>query len=236
MLKRFDAWRSLRVFNSSHEPWLLLLAVLIAYGNALQGVFQFDDYPVIVNYPTVHSLSAWWADVGHGLRPLLKFTYTLNWASGGGETGFHLVNLGLHFAASLLVYRIALYILPELQKAALITALLFAVHPAASEAVTYISGRSTSLMTVFYLVSLLAYVQGTRENKISLLYFWSPLFFIFATTTKETALLLPFSLLLWDSCFEKPFKLRAMLKRQAIHWMLFLIMAITALLDRKSVV
>jgi hypothetical protein len=38
--------------------------------------------------------------------------------------------------------------------------LLFALHPAQTEAVTYVSGRSTSLATAFALASLLAWLEG----------------------------------------------------------------------------
>lgn len=212
---------------------LLLLTIAAAYGNALPGAFQFDDYKVIVDYPVVHSLSAWWRDVGQGLRPLLKLTYTLNWISGMGSAGFHLINLALHFVAAWLVYRLALRIIPQQQGATLAAALLFAAHPAASEAVTYVSGRSMSLMTVFYLAALLAYARGAAENRAAWLYLWSPLLFMLAVASKETALLLPFSMLLWDICFTRPLGLAAMMKRQSVHWLLFLVLALAILANEQ---
>lgn len=214
-------------------PFLLLLATAIAYGNALVGVFQFDDYKVIVDYPVVHSLSAWWADCGQGLRPLLKLSYALNWISGMGEAGFHLVNLGLHFCAALLVYGLASRIFPRRLDIALAAAVLFTVHPSASEAVTYVSGRSMALMTVLYLTALLTYVSGLEKSKASRLYFWSPLLFLLAVASKETALLLPFSLLLWEACFTRPFSLKAALKRQAAHWLAFLILTSSILVNEQ---
>jgi hypothetical protein len=41
-----------------------------------------------------------------------------------------------------------------------VAALLFAVHPVQTEAITYISGRSVSQMSFFYLASMCAYEQG----------------------------------------------------------------------------
>lgn len=214
-------------------PFVLLLAIAFSFGNALDGVFQFDDYKVIVDYPDVHSLAAWWADVGHGLRPLLKLSYTLNWISGAGETGFHLVNLVLHVAGTLLIYRLASRIFSQRRDIAFAAALLFAVHPAASEAVTYISGRSMSLMTAFYLAALLTYVKGIHENDRRWLYVLSPLLFLLSAASKETALLLPFSLLLWELCFTRPFGLRAVMKRQAVHWLVFFILALAILINEQ---
>lgn len=216
-----------------YAPLILLLAVCVSYGNALFGVFQFDDYKVIVDFRKVHSLSAWWADFGHGLRPLLKLSYTLNWISGAGETGFHLVNIGLHMVGTLLVYRLALRIFEQPKDIAFAAAILFAVHPAASEAVTYISGRSMSLMTVFYLASLLAYIRGVQENSVAWLYCWSPLFFLLAVASKETALLLPFSLLLWELCFTRPLGVMALARRQLAHWFIFVFLAVAMLVNAQ---
>ena len=39
-------------------PLLVVLAVGIAYANALQASFQFDDWDVIVRDPRVQSLAA----------------------------------------------------------------------------------------------------------------------------------------------------------------------------------
>jgi hypothetical protein len=85
----------------------LALAVIASYFNALSGAFQFDDYKVIVDNPSVHSWEAWFAGLGQGIRPLLKFSYTVDWALGLGVTGFHLTNLLIHLANAWLVFRLS---------------------------------------------------------------------------------------------------------------------------------
>ena len=50
----------------------LALTVFVFYCNALPGVFQFDDYKVIVDNPGVHSWEACLANLGHGIRPDAK--------------------------------------------------------------------------------------------------------------------------------------------------------------------
>ena len=134
--------------SKSTAPAVLAVAVLLAYFNALTGIFQFDDYNVIVNNPAVHSLPAWF-DSMPGIRPLLKFSYALNWTVNAGPFGFHLFNVLVHAVNAVLVYRV-LCALRERQAGAdwapLVGALLFALHPVQTEAVTYISGRSVSLM------------------------------------------------------------------------------------------
>ncbi|HEX7519195.1 MAG TPA: hypothetical protein VF325_02845, partial [Candidatus Deferrimicrobium sp.] len=163
------------------SPFLLLAgAVAVVYLNSFRGVFQFDDYNVIVDNGGVHNWGAFLAGLPRGIRPLLKLTYTLNWISGLGLFGFHLVNVGLHAANAVMLFFLASRIGgPSVSRfAALLPALLFAVHPVQTEAVTYISGRSVSLMAFFYLGSLLAYLRGRARGSRFLLYLASPILFL----------------------------------------------------------
>jgi uncharacterized membrane protein len=68
--------------------------------------------------------------------------------------GYHAVNLLLHLGAVLLAYECLRRLLPE--RAALIAAALFAIHPIQAEAVNYVWARSILLATVGRLASLLA--------------------------------------------------------------------------------
>jgi tetratricopeptide (TPR) repeat protein len=198
---------------------LLLAAALAAYANAFGGSFQFDDFNVIVRQPAVHSLAAWWESMP-GIRPLLKLSYALSWSAGGGSAlAFHAANVALHAANALLAYAVLKELwgrmgVAEAGSAAFAGALLFALHPAHTEAVTYVSGRSVSLMTFFYLASVLAYLRGAPR--------WlSPGLFAAALATKEVAVTLPAALLLCEALdLRRPFDLRATLGRQAAHWVL----------------
>ncbi len=225
-------------------PFILLLVVLAAYGNALHGAFQFDDYNVIVNYDAVHSWAAWYADIFRGLRPLLKLSYTLNWVSGLDVLGFHLFNICVHFLNVLLVYALAARLFAHSigndrqheRWLALFTALLFAVHPVNTEAITYISGRSMSLMTLFYLAAFLTYIKGSEEKKVAWLYVASPLLFVLAVVTKETAVTLPFALLLWEVCRVPSLNMTALkdiVRRQRVHWGIFLLLALMLLFQDR---
>lgn len=226
-----------------NRAWFVVLVllglVIAAYSNALHTPFQFDDYNVIVSANGVHSWSAWTGDLGHGLRPLLKFTYTLNWLSGMDVLGFHLFNLMLHVGNGLLVYALAtrLCVVSGQEKIGIatagLTALLFALHPAHTEAVTYISGRSTSLMTFFYLAAVLAYAKGREQNHALSLYLISPLMFVLAVASKETAVTLPCALLLWEACFYPAASWRTVLRKQALHWCVFFVLAVLLLMQER---
>lgn len=189
--------------------WLALV-VLATYINAFSGGFQFDDYNVIVDNPSIHSWEAWLTGLSHGIRPLLKFSYTFDWTLGLGVTGFHLTNLLIHLANTYLVFLLSETFIERqtlrerLQHVPLIAALLFAVHPAHTEAVTYVCGRSTSLMTLFYLSGLLAYATGRIQQDKFRFYVVTPLMFILALSVKETAVTFPLALLIWELSFCKP--------------------------------
>jgi tetratricopeptide (TPR) repeat protein len=209
------------------------LAGLVAFGNGLGGAFQFDDYNVIVDTPRVHSLAAWWdAARQGGLRPLLNLSYTLNWLAGDGSPlAFHAFNLLVHLVATACVFSLARSFLHrraegiDIDMAAAWAALLFAVHPLHSEAVTYISGRSTSLMTVFYLGALAYYARAAEKRLRHRLA--SLGLFVLAVLTKETALLFPLALLVWDWAAGTPWRIA--LRRQWPFWALCLLLLLAVL-------
>jgi len=213
---------------------LLLCAVAIAYTNSFWGVFQFDDYNVIVNNPRIHSWSAWWQDLQHGIRPLLKFTYSLDWSIGLGAPGFHLTNVLIHLCNTFLVFALTHHfaaahtVLKKLHSLPLLVALLFALHPAHTEAVTYISGRSSALMTLFYLAGMLAYVTGKSLNNKIFLHGLTPLCMLLALAVKETAVTFPAALLLWE--LHSGGTIKTAIRNQWTSWLLLLISAIFFLL------
>jgi tetratricopeptide (TPR) repeat protein len=193
----------------------------LAYLPSLGGVFHFDDYNVIVHYPTVHSWEAFFDRAALGVRPLLKASYTLNWTLGGG---FHVLNIAFHAMNAALLFLIGDSLFRD-RRAALLAALLFALHPAATEAVTYISGRSSSLMAVFYLGALLAYLHGRS---------WaSAMLFVLAVATRETAVTLPAALLLCELCRAERPGWKEILRRQWPHWALLAGGAVFLLLNQR---
>ena len=196
-------------------------AAALAYLPSLWGVFHFDDYNVIVHYPTVHSWEALFERAGGGVRPLLKASYTLNWTLGFGFSAF---NIACHAVNAALLFLIGERLFGD-RRAALIAALLFALHPAATEAVTYISGRSSSLMAAFYLGAMLSYFHGYR--------FFSALLFLLAVATRETAVTLPAALLLCELCRAERSGWREILRRQWPHWGLLFAGAVFLLFNQR---
>lgn len=194
---------------------LLLFGLTIAaYAGSLTSPFQFDDRGVVVQAAAVHSLAALLDDLGGGLRPVLKASYALCWAFGGASWPFHVFNLLLHLANVELVLRLAVAagattsrapftLTAGLAPAALASGTVFALHPIQTEAVTYVSGRSSSLATAFVLLALLFHVNGVRTGRRRYRLLAAPLAFALAVLTKETSVVLPLGLLLWDALIER---------------------------------
>jgi tetratricopeptide (TPR) repeat protein len=207
-----------------NPAWLVALVAAAAYLPSFAGVFHFDDYNVIVHYDTVHSWQALAERWGGGVRPLLKASYTLNWTLGQGEFGFHLFNITAHALNAVLLFFIGSILFRNVQ-ASFVAAFLFALHPAATEAVTYISGRSSSLMASFYLGALLAYLRGGHWS-------FSAFLFLCAAAVRETAVTLPAALLLAEAARGWP-GWREILRRQWAHWSLFAAGALFLLLNTR---
>lgn len=204
---------------------LITAVVFAAYSNAFFGVFQFDDFNVIVDELSVHSFSAWLSGPAFGIRPLLKLSYALNWTGDRGIFGFHLFNVAVHAVNAVLVLLLSRSFcnrFPSLRQhsgaIALTTALVFALHPVQTEAVTYISGRSMSLMAMFYFGSMLAYVRGVESKSVFQQHILSSLLFGAAVAVRETAITLPFALLLWESAGQTTSATRIIARSQPVQW------------------
>ena len=107
------------------------------------------------------------------------------------------------------------YSAPLSRNAVFFAALVFALHPVQTEAVTYISGRSVSFMAFFYLAAIIAYIGGNATGENKLLRYASPLLFALALAVKETAVTLPLVLLLFEICKNGGDSWRQILRRQA---------------------
>lgn len=183
---------------------VVVAAIACAWWTAWPGAFQFDDYAVIVDEPRAHGLAAWWASMP-GLRPLLKASYALSWHAGGGQpAAFLVLNIALHTLNALLVLALARCVIPwiapdvavrpeRVALGALAVALVFALHPAQAESVTYLSGRSNALMATFWLAALVGWLRDTRAARTV-----ACLMFVAAVATKETALTWPLAVLLLE--------------------------------------
>jgi protein O-mannosyl-transferase len=154
------------------HPALLVAATLIVYADALSNGFVWDDETLVVKNPGIKSLAGvpqlFASDlfpfpiVSHYYRPLQSVTYAIDYAVHGlAPFGYHLTSIVLHAATAVVLYRLGTLLLGA-ARPALVAALLFAVHPIHTEAVTYVAGRSDPLSGLFGLGALLLAAQRRR--------------------------------------------------------------------------
>jgi tetratricopeptide (TPR) repeat protein len=204
---------------------VLALALLpaLVYLNSLPNSFHYDDFFYIVGNQYIHDLS----NIPHfflsprlisniplsGYRPVTMTTFALNYASGGPNPFvYHLTNVLIHMLNTLLVFGVALGLMrvfrgPHQLYAAAAAAAIFACHPLNTQAVNYISARSTLLVGAFSLACVLLYVwryelrEGQKER---FLLIGSAAAYAGALLSKEEAVAIPGILAFFELCRLRP--------------------------------
>jgi protein O-mannosyl-transferase len=197
--------------------WLgfVLLGILI-YSNTFHSTFHFDDEIYITeNYSlrNIGNIKGIWDFFPTRFIAFLSFA--LNYFFHKFDVfGYHLVNLAIHLAASILVWRLVrlIFLTPAMERTkltqhadtiALFTGLIFLAHPIQTQAVTYIFQRCCSLVAFFYLLSLCLYLKGrlapAAKGRFYYLCSWAS--GLTAMFTKETAATLPLMIILMEFIF-----------------------------------
>lgn len=189
------------------------LTGLLVYLNSFSAPFHYDDFYYLKDNPAIKSfegfrawLAADYSRVFTG-RPVLLFTFLLNYKLGGLDTfGYHFLNLMIHISNAFLLYLIFFRHAEEDREKGyslkyILAATLFLIHPLNTESVTYISSRSSVLSAFFMLSSMFCFFRATKE-KLNLRYYFAGIIsFILGLSVKETTAVLPVLLMLFDYFF-----------------------------------
>uniref|UniRef100_A0A8C9Z6G5 dolichyl-phosphate-mannose--protein mannosyltransferase n=1 Tax=Sander lucioperca TaxID=283035 RepID=A0A8C9Z6G5_SANLU len=154
---------------------LLAALCVLCYGNSLHGELVHDDVWAIINNPDVRPGSSlrnifsndFWGkrmadNTSHkSYRPLCILTFKLNILLGGmTPLYFHIINVCLHCSVTCLLMYTCERCVFEDWRLAFVTALLFAVHPVHTEAVSGIVGRADVLACLLFLLTFLSYIRS----------------------------------------------------------------------------
>jgi len=209
----------LRIFS----VFIISSIAILIYSNSLSVPFRFDDSGFIVQNANIQ-------DIGN-VRAIWEFLPTrfvdfysraLNYHFGRLNVfGYHLVNLGIHLCAGILVWWLARLLFAtavmkedrlkgSAEWIAFFTGVVFVVHPIQTESVTYIHQRSSCLAGFFYLLSLVLYIKsrvleefGNKGFKTKALYVISWVAALLGMFSKENVITLPLMLVLVEFCFFK---------------------------------
>lgn len=161
--------------NTQPNNWLtnkwvhivfLITLVFITYTNSLNNAFVSDDIAEIRDNPNIGNLAV------ISTRPFGFIRLIIYWSAyhvgGLNPSIFRLSSILFHIGSSILIYFI-LFKISNSKKIALLTSAIFAVHPAISEAVVWISGGMYTQYTFFFLLSFLFYILSKNNLKYYLL-------------------------------------------------------------------
>jgi protein O-mannosyl-transferase len=184
--------------------WLLVGAIAVAWGGVAFGSFQYDDFANVLNDPATTNLDVLLDRLFGGIRPLTRLSYAISAALfGEWAGGWLLVQWCIHLVATLLLLRLVELRTGD-QRAALIAAACFALLPSHGAAVAYVSGRSIELSTAWLLAALLAHEYAVqRAHRRGWFRALAAICFLAACATRETALIFPLLVLLWERTRER---------------------------------
>jgi tetratricopeptide (TPR) repeat protein len=210
---------------------LLVLAIILAvYSNSWEASWHFDDYHNILDNPgikidTLSPDSLFQSLYASPLptpssekrirRPLAFLTFAINWQIGGQNViGYHAFNIAIHVFTTLLLFltMLQLFRTPGLRQhdqacryfTALLAAVLWAINPIQTQAVTYIVQRMTAMATMFYVLTLFCYLRGRLELYIAKRFLWyacGAIAFVSSLGSKEIGAMAPLSILLVEFIF-----------------------------------
>ncbi|MCS5648989.1 MAG: glycosyltransferase family 39 protein, partial [Dehalococcoidia bacterium] len=139
-------------------------------------------------------------------QPITWLSYILDYQLYGlNPKGYHLTSLFFHIANSLILFMVLLRMTGALWQCSFVAA-LFAFHPLNVESVAWAAERKNVLSTLFWLLTMWAYIRYAEKPNIKR-YGSMILFFILGLMSKPMLITLPFVLLLMDYWPLRRFKL-----------------------------
>ena len=202
---------------------ILLAGVVAVYQETIHYPFHLDDRTIALN-PRLHLKALDGTEIVpilSGNRPVSNLTFALNFYFGGfSVAGYHAVNIAIHVLNGWLVYFLFFRTLSlsgesgsgpagtgNREWLAGFGALLWALHPVQTQAVTYLVQRMALLAAFFYLLSLTCYIEARRRSGMAaaLLYFMSAAAALLALGSKENAWTLPVMIVLYEWYFLSRF-------------------------------
>ncbi|MBU2490683.1 MAG: tetratricopeptide repeat protein [Proteobacteria bacterium] len=206
--------------------FLLAGAVFLAWSDSFGAPFLLDDHGNILGSTSILCLWPPWdvlfPPVGSvvGGRPLFNLSLALNHAvSGFSVWSYHLFNILVHALAAWALFGLVrrTVLIPGMvdrygRRAGVLAffiALVWALHPLHTDAVTYISQRAEAMMGLFFLASAWLAVRGWTSPRPRGWHALSVLAFIAGLGCKEVIVALPMVMLAYEWTFFRRNPVRA---------------------------
>jgi protein O-mannosyl-transferase len=217
------------------RPWVAIVSLLglvaaVYWPVAGYEFVNWDDPWYVLNNPLVkswHPANLWRIATEMSVKnfaPLTIFSLLVDHTLFGlNAGGYHVVNVVLHAANTLLVCLLVSRLSGH-RSAGIITAALFAVHPVQIETVAWVSSRKTLLCSLFMLGSGLCWLRTHRTGRHE---FWGTALLALALLAKAAAIVLPVIVIAYDLLIARR-KLSESIARQIIpSFLCVLLLSIT---------
>lgn len=192
--------------------FLSIVMSVSVYANSFQNGFSLDDWSFIVDNTFIKDWRNILVFFGKGYfklapgeidlqRPLMTLLFMAEYQIWGlNPLGYHITSIFIHTLNSVAVFYLIFRLTHGNYLKAVITSLIFAVHPIHTEAVNAINFREDILVTLFYLTSILLFLKGLQSAMKGALFVMAVCTYIFALMSKEMALTLPIMIFLIHRC------------------------------------
>ena len=194
---------------------ILIALVFIAYAQVFRAGFIWDDESHVTRNPCVVGplgLKEIWTSTQAVYYPLVLTTFwVLHNVVGLNPLPYHLLNVALHAASAILLWRVLRKLFVP---GAWLGAALWALHPVMVQSVAWITELKNTQSCLFYLLSILFFLRWNEAPRITRMeekqetfpdhprnpcypwFIFSLCFFILATLSKPSVVMLPFVLAL----------------------------------------
>jgi tetratricopeptide (TPR) repeat protein len=228
----FSSDRSFSVLSIS----LILILTGIVYANSLRNDFtNWDDPGLVVENRAIRSLDfqnilqIFTPSAGHTYQPVRVLSYAIDyhfWEL--NPMGYHIGNTLLHAVSAIFLYLVLVKVLnaicPNRSEAsnrlvALVSVLLFVVHPVNVESVAWIASRKYGLLAFFSFLSLYFFIQGPEKKRQYILcYSFSIAAYALALLSSPVSVTLIGLFFLYDYCRSRGTKMIKTLRNRFLYY------------------
>lgn len=220
------------------RPWAILIVIglcfLVYFPSLWNGFVNYDDIDErIFKNPFLHQPWQWkfiptafsQATAGY-YDPIYVLSYVVDYQLWGmNPAGFHLDNVLLHTANSLLVLGLLTRLTGRFDLA-WIAALVFAAHPVHVESVSWATSRKDTLSLFWVLLAYWVYwhfwKSSAKQYAVGVL--GSVCLFLLGMMTKPTVAVLPGMILMGELLFaQRPYPWKRILVNQVLMWLVCLV-------------
>jgi tetratricopeptide (TPR) repeat protein len=221
---------------------ILAVTAALYFPSSLENDFTryWDDETIVVQNEDIRGLS--WEHLGNMFTrsyydmycPVKILSHTLDYALFGLDPeGYHLMSLLYHLLNILLLFTLIRVMLKS-TPAALLAALVYALHPLAVETVSWVTGRGDLLYALFAFPALIYYVKYLTQGGKRKYLLFTFLFFVLSGLSKPTAMTLPVTLFVFDWYYKRKVFSKKVLLEKVPFFVISVVLGILSIKLRGS--